>query len=344
MNASVTAYDFGDTFLPDGDGRFTDADSRLPDGSAPADDTLHADDALHAVTRADATTRTATDADGRRVAYAEYGDPDGTPLLFLHGTPGSRLLGALYDRTARRRGVRVLAPDRPGYGASTPWPTRSLVDAGAFLVPVLDDAGVDRARVVGFSGGGPHALAFAATHGGRVTTVDAVGGAVPPAVQSTTPTVQRLLGTMASRTPRLLGAMLRGQRWVVERTDASAVVSQYTSADGDPVPEPVAELVGRDFVEALARSRSGVVVESRLHAAEWGSDLDRVSAPVRLWHGDRDTNVPVGGARRLADRLPDGRLTVLDGADHLGSLLRSRAHVLDRDGDQPSDSTGTGDG
>ncbi|MFB6152239.1 MAG: alpha/beta fold hydrolase [Haloarculaceae archaeon] len=124
-------------------------------------------------------TRTVS-VDGRTVAYAEYGDPDGTPVLFFHGTPGSRVLGALYDEPARDRGVRVIAPDRPGYGRSSPWPDRTFADAPAFAVPVLDDAGVDRAGVVGFSGGGPHALALAATRGDRVTRVDLVASAAPP--------------------------------------------------------------------------------------------------------------------------------------------------------------------
>lgn len=120
------------------------------------------------------------DADRGRVAYVEYGDPDGVPVLFFHGTPGSRVLGALYDEPARDRGVRVIAPDRPGYGRSSPWPDRTFADAPAFAVPVLDDAGVDRAGVVGFSGGGPHALALAATRGDRVTRVDLVASAAPP--------------------------------------------------------------------------------------------------------------------------------------------------------------------
>jgi len=120
--------------------------------------------------------------DDRHVAYAEYGDPAGHPIVFLHGTPGSRRLGRLFDDAARREGVRILAPDRPGYGRSSPWPTRDLSDTGAFVAPVLDDAGVDRAGVVGFSGGAPHALAVAATHGDRVTAVDVVSGATPPSV------------------------------------------------------------------------------------------------------------------------------------------------------------------
>jgi pimeloyl-ACP methyl ester carboxylesterase len=93
-------------------------------------------------------------AGGRPISYAEYGRSDGAPVSFLHGTPGSRLLGTLLDRPARTHGVRALGPDRPGDGRSASWPDRSIRDAVEFVTPVLDDAGVETAGLVGFSGGG----------------------------------------------------------------------------------------------------------------------------------------------------------------------------------------------
>ncbi|AXG09865.1 alpha/beta fold hydrolase [Haloplanus rubicundus] len=260
----------------------------------------------------------------RHVAYAEYGDPTGRPVLFLHGTPGSRRLGQLFDAPARREGVRIVAPDRPGYGASSPWPTRDLTDTGAFVAPVLDDAGVDRAGVVGFSGGGPHALALAATHADRVTSVDVVAGATPPDCPPT-PRVQRLLGRLASTTPRLLSGLLRVQAWLAGVAPA-VVVSQY--AETERVPDEVASLVARDFVDAVAASRRGAITELRLLAASWDLPLASVDRPVRLRHGTRDANVPIAGARALRDRLPDARLTAVEDADHLTALLRSRAPVV----------------
>lgn len=268
---------------------------------------------------------------GRSVSYAEYGASDGTPLVFLHGTPGSRLLGGLFDEDARRSGVRLLALDRPGYGRSSPWPTRTLADTGEFVAAVLDDAGISRAGVVGFSGGGPHALALAATRGDLVREVDVVAGATPPSLRSTRPTALRLLEALAGTAPLLLRGGLRAQRWFAERASPSFVVSQYTTSDGQAeLSEDVAELVKRDFVEALARSRRGFVTESRLLAREWDFPVTEVDRRVRLWHGGRDANVPVEDARRMADRLPNARLTTFDEADHLHSLLRSGTRVLER--------------
>ncbi|ESP87192.1 alpha/beta fold hydrolase [Candidatus Halobonum tyrrellensis] len=269
----------------------------------------------------------------RRVAYAEYGAPDGEPVILLHGTPGSRLLGALFDGDARRRGVRLLVPDRPGYGRSSPWPDRTLADAGTTVGAVLDDAGVRRAGVVGFSGGGPHALALAATRRDLVDGVDVVAGAVPPSLRSTRPLAVRLAETLAATTPRLLAGAARGGGRVAKRAPASFVVSQYTTPEGRAaVSDRVAELARREFVEAFAHTARGFVTETRLLAQEWTVDPADVDRRVRLWHGADDANVPVADARRLADRLPDGRLTVVDGADHLGALLRQVPELLGRYG------------
>jgi len=312
----------------------TDAQGRRDGVDEPATPTVDA-----AVTRAaeEAPIRTVDGPNGRRLAYAEYGDPDGVPVLFFHGTPGSRLLGALYDRPARERGIRLIAPDRPGYGRSAPWRGRTLADTGAFVDPVLDDAGVESAGVVGFSGGGPHALALAATRDERVHSVDLVASAAPPDCVDAQPRPQRVLQALAARTPRLLGGLLRVQTWVARRGPASMVVSQYTSDGGDtsdadtvePIPDDVAALVKRDFCEALARSRNGVVTESGLFGRAWDIPLDAVECPVRLTHGERDGNAPLAAARRLADRLPDAEVTVTD-TDHLRTLLGSRDAMLDR--------------
>ena len=275
----------------------------------------------------EATTRTVEGPAGRTVAYAEYGDPDGTPVLFFHGTPGSRLLGALYADAADERAVRLLAVDRPGYGRSSPRPDRTLADTPSFATPVLDDAGVEEAGVVGFSGGGPHALALATSRGERVRSVALVGSAVPPDCVENRPRPQRLLEGMATRAPWLLGGLLRVQRWLAGRS-TDVVTSQYAE-NPDSVPAEVAEVVRRDFREALARSRNGVVVESRLFGRAWDVDPAAVDVPVVSWHGERDGNVPLAAARRFADRL-SGDLRVLDGADHLGSLLGARESVLER--------------
>ncbi|WP_436928659.1 alpha/beta fold hydrolase [Halosimplex halobium] len=262
----------------------------------------------------------------RRLARAEYGAAEGDPVVFLHGTPGSRRLGALVDDAAREAKIRVLAPDRPGFGRSTGWPGRQPTDAADWFAPLLADAGVERARVVAFSGGAADALALGARRPDLVDGIDLVSGASPPSVAAATPRLQRVLGRLAAGTPRLLGAALRGGTWLAARGAPSTVLAQYTDDPGGIAPE-VTEIVHEDFLEGVSRSRNGAVTELAWVAEGWGVSPADVSVPVRLWHGDADANVPLADAERLRDRLPDADLTVLDG-DHLTTLLAARSRVF----------------
>lgn len=270
---------------------------------------------------------TATDGD-RQIVYAEYGQPNGAPVVFLHGTPGSHRLGELLHPAALAHDVRIIAPSRPGYSASSPWSNRSLRDTDDSILAVLDDAGVRTAGLVGFSGGGPHALAMASERPRRVTRVDLVSGAAPPEISAETPGLQRLLGGLATRTPAVLRGLFRGQAWAASRLDPSFVVAQYT-AGGSVVSDDTAELVRADLCEAFTRYRSGAVTDLRNAATAWGLDYEAISPEIQLWHGQIDTNVPIGDARRFAHALPGAELRVLEDTDHLQTLLRSAPDVLE---------------
>ncbi|WP_280536935.1 alpha/beta hydrolase [Halopenitus sp. POP-27] len=286
------------------------------------------------------STGTATKADAgtvlvdgsRRIAHAEYGDPDGTPVLFFHGTPGSRLLATLLEPAATEHGIRLIAFDRPGYGRSDPQPDRTVRDAGANAIAVLDAVGIETAGLVGFSGGSAHALATAATHPDRVDRVDVIAGIAPPRFSDSRSSAPRLLAGLARRAPSVLGSVLRADAWVIERRSPAAATSRYTSdAVDEPVPDDVAAIVKADLLEAVARSRSGVVTEFRTTAAEWGIPLDRLveaDIDVRFRHGDADTNASIADVRRFSQALATAEIRVLEGADHLRTLTRAGPTAL----------------
>lgn len=266
----------------------------------------------------------------RTVAYTTYGSPKGTPVLFFHGTPGSRRLAKLFEAAARSAGVRLLAIDRPGFGRSAPWSHRSVQDTARFVTPVLDDADVETTGIIAFSGGAPYAYATAATIPDRINRLDVVSGATPPSVTDAQPFVQQLLGGMATTTPRLLRAAFRVQAWLAHRRDPSFVVDQYTTGDAsDAVSQQAAEIVHEDFLEAFATHRSGAVTEFRHAAGNWGIDFDDIETIGQLWHGTDDTNVPLAGVRRLESRFPNVQLQVLTDADHLQTALRSVPELLE---------------
>lgn len=272
------------------------------------------------------TPRTVETRGGHTLAYTTYGPADGTPVLLLHGTPGSRLLGGILGPAATEHGVRLIAPDRPGYGRSPPWPDRTIGETASALAAVLEDTGVGRAGVLAFSGGAPYGLALAAAHPELVDRLALVSGATPTDVSTATPRTQRLLAGLATRTPRLLGGLLRGQAWLAGRLGPAVVLGQYT-ADPDAVPDATARTVAADLREALVRSRAGTVTELR-HARTWTTPAAALAAPVTLHHGTADTNVPVGDARRLQAALPGASIEVHEGADHLGTLLEAGPAAL----------------
>ncbi len=122
---------------------------------------------------------TRTLADGRTLAWAEYGVPDGRSVLFFHGGNDSRLAGRLLADAATRANVRLICPDRPGYGASTFSAGRTFLDWANDVGHLTDGLGITGYRVVGHSGGGPHALACAHSHPGRVQSVATVSSPAP---------------------------------------------------------------------------------------------------------------------------------------------------------------------
>src|SRR5205814_7052148 len=98
----------------------------------------------------------------RQVGVMTHGDPDGYPVVFCHGTPGSRFGHEFTEEPARRKGLRVVVVERPGYGLTTADPDFTVAGWPALVREAVDALGIDRFAVVGYSGGGPYAIACAA--------------------------------------------------------------------------------------------------------------------------------------------------------------------------------------
>ncbi|MEA2473204.1 MAG: hypothetical protein QOE06_1119, partial [Thermoleophilaceae bacterium] len=117
--------------------------------------------------------------DGRRLAYEQFGDPGGEPLVFLHGWGDSRLTRHPDDSIARALGVRLITVDRPGAGGSDFQPGRRLLDWPADVAALADSLGIRRFAVLGWSGAGPHAAACAHALPERVTRLGIACGFAP---------------------------------------------------------------------------------------------------------------------------------------------------------------------
>src|SRR5215470_14204923 len=121
--------------------------------------------------------------DGRKLSYTEFGTPHGIPVFGFHGTPGSRFMFRLVHEPARRLGVRIIAPERPGFGLSTYQHQRTLADWAGDVAILASHLGLKNFGVAGISGGGPYAAACAALLSARVTAaalISPMGPLRPP--------------------------------------------------------------------------------------------------------------------------------------------------------------------
>jgi pimeloyl-ACP methyl ester carboxylesterase len=272
--------------------------------------------------------------DGRTLGYAEYGDPQGRPLVYLHGFPGSRLAGHSLDESARTGGVRVLAPERPGLGLSSPQPGRTLLDHAQDVRSLAEALGVGRFAVLGESGGGPYALACAHELPDRVECVAVVGGLGPVGSRGATTGIaikERVGYAIAARAPLLAGqALVPVAAWARRRPRQFLHVTRWQlgEADRQVLRGPLGDLVAADFAEAFRQGGRGVGEDLALLFRPWPFEPKAIRVPLVVFHGDQDRTVAVAVARELADSVPGARLRVFSGEGHFSLLAREAHEVL----------------
>lgn len=257
-------------------------------------------------------------------------------MLYFHDYPGSRLEVRLAARPAVRLGLRLLAPDRPGFGESSFQPGRTLSAWCGDVAQLADQLDVERLAVVGLSGGGPYALACAARIPKRLAGVALVGALGPLAGMRSTRgmvTLNRLALALAARSPPLARlAIDLAVRWVRHQPErflahmlaGAPVADRKVLADAD-----YRTLLAASTAEALRQGGRGVARELTLLAQPWDFKLEEARVPVRIWQGLSDNIVPAAMARRLAGELPHSETHWLPGEGHLSLIVRHLDAVLE---------------
>ena len=272
--------------------------------------------------------------DGRTLGYAEYGDRDGWPLVFLHGFPGSRLAGGVLDEPARAGGVRVLAPERPGLGLSSPQPGRTLLDHAGDVRALADALGIDRFAVLGESGGGPYALGCAYVLPKRVESAAVVCGLGPVDCASAVDGIsfkERVGYAIAARAPLLAGsALVPVAAWARQRPRSFLHVIRWQlgEADREVLRGPLGGLVAADFAEAFRHGGRAVGMDLALLFRPWPFDPAGLRVPVAFFHGAEDRTVSLAAARELAGSVAGARLDVFKLDGHFSLLVRNAHDVL----------------
>ena len=260
--------------------------------------------------------------DGRRIGYAEYGAVDGLPTIALHGTPGSRYMFALTDEGARARGLRIIAPERPGYGLSDVHHFDTLAETACDVEAIADALGFERFALIGVSGGGPHAIAAAARLKARVLRLALIAPVGPVAANDhiRMSHLHQFIFTRMAPSHHAAGAFFFGLRTMIDWAPGAAyqlLMQRVTQTDHEALRRPeVRDNLQTTLREGLRNSIEGPLQDLRLYCGPWNLPLDEIDVPSFMWQGSADTIVPPDAAYHLAGLLPDCRLEVIEGAGH----------------------------
>jgi pimeloyl-ACP methyl ester carboxylesterase len=265
-------------------------------------------------------------ADGRRLSWHEFGDPDGSPVIYTAGTPVSGLGGACYDQPARAARLRWISPDKPGYGASDYQPRRSLASWGDDLAALAGHLDLDRFALAGESGGAPFTLAAARQLGARVSVVAliAAGGPMSRAERAGMKASARVMNWLARNAPALNTVRVAAiRRSLINKQRRERDLDRAMAAAPDAAHAAGVRIEFDAVADALRQGSRATVQELALIKRQWTFPLSDVKPPVHLWHGALDRNAPIAFARRLAREMPDATLHVSDSSGHDVGLDRA---------------------
>ncbi|OLY93425.1 Pimeloyl-ACP methyl ester carboxylesterase [Cnuella takakiae] len=278
--------------------------------------------------------------DGRKLAYAQYGDPNGFPIIYFHGTPSSRRemeqwphFGLDTNVLLRQRGLRIIAADRPGMGQSTFNPKGSVLSHAQDIAFLVQQLQISKCSVLAWSGGGPYALAIAYLLPQVVEQVQIFCGFTR---QFDAEVVRHMKGNKTYfLTARYAPALIRPLMYAVSRrplrkppprllTDLKPVDYQYFGN-----PKLYSVMTDVSIKEACCQGARGPIYEAGLYFKPWGFRLQDILQPVHYWWGEEDTMVIRLHAAAVEQQIPKGKVTYLPAEGHLSIFVHHFETVLD---------------
>ena len=276
---------------------------------------------------------------GAVVAFEEYGDPTGTPVLFCHGWPSSRTMAQLADQSARALGVRIISPDRPGISGSSVHPDRKLSDWPGVVEQFVNDLGLREFRILAISGGAPYAYATAIAMPERVRAIAVVGGVIPfgelKDFKGLLPLYRWMLAFYRNR-PQLLRQLFRlAQPFLAFRAPIRLRplllrMLLLRPCDAASLRDDAAfEAIFESQRRAWRGSAEGVMIDAQIYAQPWGFAIEDVHVPVRLWHGIEDRAFAVRLAEEIATRFPNCKARFVPNEGHYSLPIRHMRDIVE---------------
>jgi pimeloyl-ACP methyl ester carboxylesterase len=276
--------------------------------------------------------------DGAVVAFQEYGDPLGTPVIFCHGWPSSRTMAQLADEPARALGIRIISPDRPGISGSSMQLDRKLSDWPRVVEQLANDLEIAEFRILAISGGAPYAYATAIAMPERVRAIAIIGGVIPFAelkdFKGLLPLYRWMLAFYRNQ-PRLLRQLFFLARPFLSFRPPIRVrplllkMLLLRPCDAASLRDDAAfEAIFESQRRAWRGSVEGVLVDAQIYAQPWGFTIEDVQVPVRLWHGMEDRAFAVRLAEEMANRFPNCKTRFIQNEGHYSLPIRHMREIL----------------
>lgn len=261
---------------------------------------------------------------GRTLSYAEYGDPKGKVILFCHAITGCRLMVPADKAQLAGMKIRLIAPDRGGYGFSSPvskdcmqqW----LEDMRHFL-PLMN---VSSCCVIGHSAGGAHAMALASAFPDLVDRLCLISSVAP--LRSVSDTrhmlpINRMVIHLARSNPEAARSFLKLSLQVARKKSDS-----YFSLITNSLPDLDKEVLGNAelqqhlldaFTETTRQGIDHLIDEMMYISTAWRINARQINCPVHIWHGRDDMHAPFTLMEKFSQRLrQDVARNWMDGAGH----------------------------
>ena len=274
---------------------------------------------------------------GRLVAWNEYGDPAGRPLFYHHGWPSSRLQARLLHHLALARGFRVLALDRPGMGHSTYQPGRTLKSWSALLAAFADAQGIGKFSQLGVSGGGPYALACAATMPERLTASAVLCGVVPlwNADHAGLHPVYRIMIPLLKLPKCWFSPLLRTATCYStaspERPPVSWILRMLPEPDRRIMLEnpDIQKVFAESFNEGVRQGGRCVMDDGEIYLHDWEIPFQDIRHPIRYWHGGHDRHISATMAERFVSQIAGASLTIDPEEGHFSLAIHRATAAMD---------------
>jgi pimeloyl-ACP methyl ester carboxylesterase len=279
-------------------------------------------------------------ADGRTLEVLISGPDDGLPLLFHWGTPQGAVPFGILERPAVARNLRVISYSRPGYGASSPrreGAATTVTDDVADAAAVLDHLGLHDFVTLGWSGGGPRALACAALLPSRCLAAISGAGVAPANAEG----LDFLAGMGPENIEEFEAAMAGPQAledWLSREAPATFAVTaeDVIASFGELLPEVdkaamTGELADRTAESLRRAGQQGIVGwrdDDLSLIRPWGFDLAAIEVPISVWQGGQDKMVPYAHGVWLTEHIPGARAHLYQNEGHI-SLVMQMDRVLD---------------